>query len=288
MKKAIFSSVLVIMLSDFSFSQGIYIRIGSGYGLPVSTSSIGQKNLGTYISTTALNSNSNIVKDVKASYGAGPDFSFAFGYKINANFIFDVNVQYLLGNRFQTSDIRHYTYNTYTSLHSDIQKSHANGFLFNPSVIFSAGFGNHEPYARFGLIAGAPSITSTQSYFDDGDGTVTFSKEWKYSKGKALGYQAAVGMNWKLSEKLDIYSELNFTSLTYYAGKKTLKSYIDNGIDMLPNLSVAQKQTVFKTSLDTYAPYDQSKPAIELQKPMPFSSASIQVGIRLQLWTKAD
>jgi hypothetical protein len=288
MKKVIFSSLLVIMLSGVGFSQGIYIRVGSGYGLPISTGSIGQKLLGTYISTTALTSNSNIAKDVKASYGAGPDFSFAFGYKINANFILDVNVQYLLGNRFQTSDIRNYTYDTYTSLHSDIQKSYAMGFLFNPSIIFSAGFGKHAPYARFGLIAGVPSMTSTQSYFDDGDGTVSFTKEWQYSKGRALGYQAAVGMDWKLSEKLDIFTELNFTSLTYYAGEKTLKSYINAGVDIMPNLSLNQKQTVYKTSLDSYTSYDSSKPAIDLQKPMPFSSASLQIGIRLQLWKKAD
>jgi hypothetical protein len=287
MKKIILPVFLLFVLSGTSFGQGLYLRAGTGYGMPVATASIGEQYQHIYDPNNTSSTNTYSTKVVKASYGAGLDFNFAVGYKFNENFIFDLNVQYLLGNKFETSN----TYidkGTMPGTEKTINTTSSRGFLFNPSVIFSAGFGKAAPYGRFGLVVSSPTITDNQSYYYDLDGTSTRDITWIYNKGMGLGYQAAVGMNWKLSDMLDIYTEANFISMTYYPAKGEMTKYDGNGNDMLPNMSVYQKQISFEKSYDPQASYDPNQPRVQAIRSYPFSSASVQVGVRFTIWKKSE
>jgi hypothetical protein len=292
MKKTIILLSLAILLSAGLQAQSLYIRAGAGYGLPIGTSSIGEKYKYDQISITTTTSTAS-VKNVKASYGAGVNFNFAVGYKFNENVIFDLGIQYLMSNKFQTSSVRNYTYSTYSSVSRDVTSTSARAFLFDPSVIFTAGFGKGAPYAKFGLVIGTPTLTKSESYFDNTDGTGAWEQRWKYNKGIGVGYQGAVGYTWKLSEKFELFSEIDFVSMTYYAGARTLTKYqrSNDGItytDYLPNVSVSQKQTIYKNSFDPGIYNDGTKPNVALKEGTPFSSISLQVGIRFLLWKKKE
>jgi hypothetical protein len=286
MKKLFFSLFLVFVLSGTINSQGIYLRAGTGYGLPVATGTIGEMAQHTYDPANTNNPNSASAKVVSASYGAGMNFNLAFGYKFNENIIFDLNVQYLLGSKFKTSDA--YYDLEYPGSETTTNTTSAKGFLFNPAFIFTAGFGKAAPYGRFGLVVSSPTITDNESYYYDLDGVSQYNRTWVYNKGMALGYSAAVGMNWKLTEMLDIYTEANFISLTYYPAEGEMTKFDSNGSDNLPNLYVYQKQTKFERSYDPLATTDINKPKIEALKSFPFSSASVEVGLRISIWKKAD
>jgi hypothetical protein len=292
MKKTLTLLSLVILFSSVLSAQSLYIRVGGGYGLPIGTASIGEKYLYNQINTT-ITSTTTSAKNVRASYGAGGNFNFAIGYKFNENIIFDLGIQYLMSNKFQTSDIRNYTYSTSSSISRDVITTSAKAFLFDPSVIFTAGFGKGAPYAKFGIIIGTPTLTKNESSFDNTDGTSAYNQTWKYNKGIGVGYQGAVGYSWKLSDKLDLFSEVNFVSMTYYAGESNMTKFqrSNDGItftDNLPNLQVSQKQTVYKNSFDPSVPNDGTKPTIALKEATPFSSISLQVGIRFLLWKKKE
>jgi len=297
MKNLFASLSMAVLFSGVVMAQGIYLRAGSGYGLPIAASSIGEKYLRTQIYDGNNTTTTNSVEGVNGSYGSGVNFNFAFGYKFNENFIFDISSQYLVSNKYRTYNKDIYTSTAdpqfpFTGVDNYITTSSAKGLFLNPSLIFSAGFGKAAPYGRFGFVFGSPKVIMKGSYYYNGDGIDSTATSWEYSKGISFGFQGAIGMNWKLTEKMDLYTELNFLSLTYYAGEYNLtKSISSDGFtitDNLPGMSLSQKQTIYKKKYDPSAAYNQSEPSVGLREGRPFSSLSVQVGIRFDLWNKSE
>ena len=297
MKKIITSFFLIIFLSGASFAQGIYLRAGGGYGLPIAASSFGEKTLYSQVYDGTKTVNDNSTKIVTGSYGSGINFNFALGYKFNENFIFELNTQYLISNKIKTFDNVVYKstnpLNLYSNFNNRNSTTSAKALLLNPSFIFSAGFGKAAPYGRFGFIVSSPKVSGESLSYNNGDGIDSTAKSWELTKGLTLGFQGAIGMNWKLSEKLDFYTEVNFLSMTYYAGEynltRDITSYDYTLIDNLPNMFLWNKKTIYKKEFDpSSVNNDMSKPQVALREAQPFSSLSFQVGIRFSLWKKSE
>ena len=281
--KKIYLLLIAITFTTALSAQGFYIRAGGGYGLAAATEQIGEKYLRTEISTETNSSNTYSTKIVTGSYGAGMNFNIAAGYEFNQNFILDLNIYYLGGKKYGTSNIYNYTADTYSGTESDLFTSSSGGLFINPSFIFSAGFGKAAPYGRFGLVAGSPQVTRKESYYYDLDGTESRDITWVNKKGMALGYQAGIGMNWKLTGNLDIYTEANFTGMTYYAKEGDMTKYLNNGNDILGQMTEAQKRILYQKNYDPQTPYDAAKPQLASRIGSPFSSFSIQTGIRFTI-----
>jgi hypothetical protein len=282
--KMTFFGFVLILFASTVYGQGIYLRAGAGYGLPAATTQIGEKYLHTEVfdGNNYVNTYSSDV--VSASYGAGTNFTFAVGYKFNENFIFDLDVKYLAGKKYKTSDIYRLKDISYNGVDQEVFTTSSGGFFFNPSFVFSAGFGKAAPYGRFGLMASSPKITSNESYYYNLDGETTRDVTWEYKKGVALGYQAGIGMNWKITERIDFYTEADFISMTYYAKEGEMTKNIYNGVDNLPGMSVAQKQIVYKKKYDPQTPYNADVPMVAARVASPFSSFSAQVGLKFTIW----
>jgi hypothetical protein len=292
MKKALLILTSFLLISGISFSQSFYVRIGGGYGLPIGTASIGEKYSYNQVRTT-VTSDTYSARNVKASYGAGGDFNIGVGYKYNDFIIFDLGIEYLKSKKFETYNKRSFITTGFTGIDNVITTTSAKAFIFNPNVVFKGGFWNGAPYAKFGLVIGIPTITKDESSFDNTDGTSGWAQTWKYNKGIALGYQSAVGMNWKLSESMDLFSEIDFVSMTYYAKEGNLKKYVttNDGVtwkDYLPNTLLSQRQIVYKNSFDPGIYNDGSKPTVALKESTPFSSISLQVGIKYSFGKKKE
>jgi hypothetical protein len=294
MKKTLTSFLLIILISGALFSQGIYIRGGGGYGLPIATSSLGTSHIRTDFSNGSGTTYSNSNEIVTGSYGAGINFNFAVGYKFNENFIFELGTQYLMSKKYKTFDNYSYTYldplNASSYVDNNKYTSSAKALFLNPSFIFSAGFGKAAPYGRFGLVLGSPKISGSELSYYNGDGIDSVSRKWEYTKGISLGFQGAIGMNWKISDKLDFYTELNYVSMTYYPGEYNVTEYLRSYggpvvSDLLPNMYMSQKQTIFKRKFDpTTVNTDFAKARVDFPQSMPLSSLSLQVGLRFSLF----
>jgi len=285
--------ILLMMISGAVMAQSIYFRAGTGYGIPIASAKIGDSNLRTEVNNTTGNTSTSSTKGVNASYGSGNDLNFAFGYKLNENLIIDLNFQYLMGRKFKTADNYTYTSGTYSYVDNDVTTTSAKGIFINPSLIFSAGFGKAAPYARFGFVFGSPTVTSENNAYYNGDGIDSSVTRGEFKKGLAFGFQGAVGMNWKLSEKLDLFTEINFTGMTYYAGEynitKSIYSSGSNVTDDLINMPLSQKQTIYKKKFDpSKVNIDSTKPHIASRESSPFSSLAFQAGIRFTLWKMAE
>ena len=285
MKKNLVLVTLSLLMTVSVSAQSIYLRAGTGYGLAIAPASLGENY--TQTSTNSVSTYSN--ESVTGSYGAGGNFNLTFGYELNKNFIIELNTQYIISKKYKTSYNYSYIGTGYSYVDNSNTTTSGKGLLFNPSVIFSAGFGKAAPYGRFGFIFGSPKMTEEGESYDDGDGITTVKSKVEYSKGLAFGFQGAVGMNWELSGKLDLFTELNFISLTYYAGEANLTEYSRNSNDYLPDMPLSQTQIIYKKKYNyTDATYDPSKATIALRESAPFSSLSLQVGIRFYLWTVAE
>lgn len=297
MKKTIISSVLAVLLAGVMSGQGIYVRAGGGYGFPIATSKIGEKYLQTVVYDGTNTVNTFTAKSVKGSYGAGTNFNFALGYKFNENFIFEISTQYLMSNKYKSYDSYIYKNTDPLNLSSNVDTydntTSAKALLLNPSFIFSAGFGKAAPYGRFGVVLGSPKVSGSDLSYYDGDGIDSVARKWEYSKGIAFGFQGAIGMNWKITEKLDFYTEVNYVSMTYYAGEYNLTQNIRSSgfgaTDNLPGMYLIDKQTIYKKQFDPNAVNnDFSKARVALPEATPFSAVSVQIGIRFQLWKKSE
>jgi hypothetical protein len=285
MKKTFSSFLLIILVSGATFAQGIYFRAGGGYGFPIATSLIGEK----YLHTNINNIDNYSRESVTGSYGSGTNFNFALGYKFNENFVFELSSQYLISNKYKTFNNDNYS----SYVDDDNISTSAKALFLNPSFVFSAGFGKAAPYGRFGLIIGSPKVSGSELQYYNGDGVDSVARKWEYTKGISLGFQGAIGMNWKLTEKLDFYTEINYVSMTYYPGEYNLTQDISsNGFtvtDNLPNMYLSQKRTIYKKEFDpSSVNNDFAKASVDLRKAMPFSSLSLQVGIRFSLWKKSE
>jgi hypothetical protein len=287
MRKFLTIASLIILISGTIKAQSFYLRKGIGYGFPIASSSIGENLSRVAVYSNTGTTYTSSTSGVNASYGAGFNGSYALGYEINKNIIIDMNFQVLMGKHYKTSNTYDYSGGSYVENDYNITKTSAKGFFINPSVIFSAGFGTAAPYGRIGFITGFPSVKGENSDYYNGDGITSRETKWEYTKGHAFGFQSAVGMNWKLSEKFDLFAELNFIGMTYYAGNYTLTKSTYNGNDNLPNMSVSQIETVYKRKFDPSAVNnDSSKPTTALKEATPFSSLSVQAGIKYTLWKK--
>jgi hypothetical protein len=281
--KKIIIALIVFALPVVLSAQGFYLRAGTGYGLPAATTSLGLQVLHNENVTTANPSNLYSTKEISGSYGSGLNLNVGAGYVFTPNFIFDLEVIYLGGRKYNTNDLYTYTTDSYNSSETDRYSSWATGLLFNPSFVFSAGFGKAAPYGRFGIIAGSPKINKNEIYYSDLDGTTTRDETWVYKSGLALGFSAGIGMNWKITDNLDFYTEANFTGLTYYAKEGDITKYIYNGTDQLGLLTEYQKKIQYLRTYDPMTPYDPAKPQLAARTGSPLSSLSINVGIRFTL-----
>lgn len=286
MKQFILSMFVFLAISAALSAQGIYVRAGSGYGLPAATGLMGE-NQNIRQDAGAIYESS--VEAVKGSFGAGVNFDIAAGYKFNENFIFELGFLYLAGRKYETfyrnvfpgvTGAPSRTENNYTS--------YSRGFYVNPSFVFSAGFGKQAPYARIGIIAGSPKIKRDESFYDDSDGVIEGTIKWEDYGGLSIGFQTAIGVNWKITERLDIFTEAVFVSMTYYAEKAEMTEYIENGTDLLGIYPASFTHIDYVKKVEYNPQPDPDAPSYELIKASPFSSISARVGIRFDIFNFGD
>jgi hypothetical protein len=277
MKKTTLTILCLLMINSLIYAQA-YFRTGGGYALPLATQSVGENHLrqDKYVGNTATQTNTS--ESVSASYGSGINFNIGGGFMFSEYLGAELNVSYLIGKKYEISDI--YTYEDDNTKGRDeyIVTMHSNALFITPSFVITSG-GKNAPYARFGVVLGSPKLKQEASSYYDLDGTDTQSLNTEYSGGFTRGFQGAAGMNWALGGSLKLYTEITFISMTYYPKKGEVTEYINNGVSNINQLTVFERETDFVKKIDNYLIVDSSKPRQELRHGTPFSSISLQVGI---------
>jgi len=278
MKKLILL-MLLVTAGKAVLAQGIYFKAGGGYAIPVASQVIGELetesddfNTGEYKHKTEA---------VNASFGAGTNFLVGGGFMFNEFIGAELTVQYTMGKKFETGYKYRYIYSSSTDYRNeDVTETFSNTIFINPSIVVTPGAGTKVPYGRFGIVAASTNLKTEASYYYDGDGVYEGTEKWEYTGGMGFGFQGAVGMNWMINDKIDIFTEVNFVSMTYYAQEGKMVERKQNGVDLLPDTGVYYKEVEFKKELDlTGGEPSIDEPRQALRESAAFSSLSFQVGI---------
>ncbi len=220
-------------------AQGLFVRIGGGYGLPASGDDYGIRLV---YDSTSLQSQSLIY----GSNGQGAVFGLEVGYMINEHIGFQLGGEFLLGAK-QTRSER----TTPSSYGLDQESS--NQIRLLPAVLISGGLGNIDPYCRVGV-----SVPLTTTTYRNNSATLDLSgtnstvvSETEIVGKFVLGYSGALGCNFSIDSRFSIFAEVGALSqrLKASSGKLTLLEV--DGVDDLLNLTTIQKEWNYLESVTT-------------------------------------
>lgn len=275
MKKFLLLLVCLILIQFNAFSQKLYMKTSFGASMAAvpqqyNTSESHYFSDGSYERTD--------YEMEKGSYGAGLRGVLGLGTMVTDNVGLELNVFYLMGYPQQSY------FNMYVDEHTDKSTTSSSGKMlaFAPSLLVTSKGRLINPYAKAGLVISKPKIIqeTTRIFADDQVYTNVFEVNGK----TALGFQGGIGANYKISERLSLFSEVSFVMLSFTPVKGKTTSYLVNGEDHLGSLSESQKGTEFVTSISSNEIGDASKPRQSFNNPLPFNHVGIQIGIQFAIF----
>lgn len=285
MRNQILLVVFILCCSVYCSAQGLYIKFGGGYALPLST----QTFYTPVTSTFEPNNQVNVptTKTIKGSYGAGTYINGAVGYKFSPFIGFDLNVSYHLGREFTAKSSYEYSREDITTI---TDKSSSKGIYIAPAFLFMAGTESVRPYALIGVVVGSSKINHENQYFIKYGGEVAEYVTKEESTGElSFGFKGGVGVDFNINNKFSVFVETIFTSMSYYQKEKVVTAATVNDQDILDDFTVNQKKTIYKDEIiipqfgEGGPIEDPDKPHEELRAPLPLSSLAFNVGVKVKL-----
>ncbi|MCX6280438.1 MAG: outer membrane beta-barrel protein [Bacteroidetes bacterium] len=284
--KRSFLFVLILLMACSAFAQvqeaehpqkknpqKFYIGLGLGGGISTASSF-------DLLYKYSGNASNQTVSVVPVGLGNGFNGSLSFGYWFNKYLGAEIAVSEFLGVATKGDSVVHLIGASKATV-----KIRGGLLSVIPSILISAGLEKVNPYARFGLLIGVlPNLVSKYNQ----DNSTTNPPENKqiyndYYGGVALGYTAAGGVNFKLNDLILFYVELQFSHSTWSPSHSQIVKYTVNGEDRLAELTTWQKEADFVWEKNVSGTIDMTQPRQELRKTIPFSTASINIGIKFRL-----
>jgi hypothetical protein len=226
-----------------------------------------------YYNEDYFSPNYDNLQSVGFAPGHGFNINIAAGYRLNKHLAVELGLRDFFGTNIKTT----YNSNGEGGSYSDVIKTRGMMFQVVPGIVLNAGMDKFDPYARFGLIIGAvPRIYEKE---EQTDGTNTVNFEGVYKGGIPLGFNAALGVNYTLSDRIKLYAEINCNGINFTPKKYELTLYTQNGADQLGSLSTNQKETEFVNKYDAMEEIPSTSPDKQLKESFPFSNVELAVGV---------
>lgn len=272
------SIVLVSLAANLVVGQSLYVKAGGGYSLP-----LGGTDIYSYMQRDAispnipelanLSDNPERVERLRTSYGKGGKFFMAVGYMFN-NFL-GLEVA---GGRFLGTIIRP-EYNFSGKNGFPTMKTRATMYTISSSLVVSTGRdAGLNAYARAGVLFGIDPRVYTDGQFTLFNNDVVQSSD-ELSEGTPFGIVIDFGVSYPVGERLSLFGEIEFSSISHKFGRRKFKQFVLNGVNILPSLD----NTDF-ILLDRVT--DDHGPAVDQTHTMPFSSIGLNVGISYNILGK--
>lgn len=261
---------VISLFSITLFAQGIYVKVNTSYGFGMSSQNL--EAFGFYNLTEGINTDT--YEQVNVSLGRGLVLGATLGNMFNENIGVELGLSYLLGGK---SKAKH----TWPGGTADIALS-SRMIRINPSLVVASGFGNLNPYAKFGLVIGSGSIMYEINENDAGD---IWVEKMKFQGGLALGVSAGVGAVFNLNDNMSFFGELNMVNLSYAPTKGEVTEATSNGVNELPEMTIRERKIEFvdRHTINVTAPPVATQPRQELKQKFPFGSFGLNVGLRINL-----
>lgn len=269
---------ILVLIPGLIHGQNSYLRFSVGYGFPAASQALSSNS--TFNSTNT--DYTSIEQGIYGTLGSGLVFNAAYGHLYSRNLGLDVALQYLSGRTYESSSTSSGV-NSNSTLNTTIS---ASGYTFRPSLVMTTGEGKVKPYLKAGLTIGMIQATSDSRYSYTFTGTQNNQEaHTEITGGLSFGYHGALGFDFGLSEKVNFFTEVMLTSLSYYPDQREVTSVKLNGVEQPSQHS----KTIYKESITRSSSSPLPAPGStteSLQVSIPLSSISINAGIRIKLKSK--
>jgi opacity protein-like surface antigen len=272
MKKILFGTIVTMftlssLQSTAQIKKGAYVGVNVGYN-----AAAGAVSVENFQNTTQTGTTTSETENIKLSLGKGVNAGINVGYMFNENIGLDLGVQYLIGGKTTATD---------KSLNGDVSTLNMSSKMLQvkPSLVIATTMKNITPYAKLGLVLGSGKVTSK---YEDKSGSFTSIQTTELKKGLAIGFNAAIGVNFPVSKNLTFSAEINSVNMQYSPKKGTVTEYTVNGADKLSTLSIRDKETEFvkKETRNFATPTVTTSPRQQAAIALPFGSIGINVGVK--------
>jgi hypothetical protein len=155
--------------------------------------------------------------------------------------------------------------------------------------MFMAGSEAVRPYALAGVIVCKVDLATERTGFFDIRDIHVQTTEREGTKGEmAFGFRGGMGVDINVGDRLSIYAEGIFNSISYYAKESVITEATRDGQDILPTYTESLRkteyvETVTTVTIDDITQVDPDQPAQALRYPSPLSSLGINVGVKIKL-----
>ncbi len=280
MKKIYGMIVVICLLAGTVHAQSNYLRLGVGGGVGLKQ----YQGYAWYDESESSSADNITIKSM--GLGGGFNVNLAFGHMFSQFVGIELGVNEFIGLKKKTNQTVTDSYGERT------QESKISGMMLQivPAIVITPGLEKINPYARLGMIVGVlPSGTRTDNYTDKYTGgeslkvTHTSDQSQKLSGGVALGFTAAGGASFMLSEKLAFYGELVFNGISYSPSKGKLKTWTYDGVDQLPDATTNEKEWTYEKEFDANEEIPDGSPDKEAKTSVSFSNVLINIGITFRL-----
>ena len=228
--KTIAIIVTVMGISQSLSAQNFYLKARGGYGWGVSKD-------GYYVDLGQGKVTADGYQEqIYTSIGAGIPVGISAGYYLNDNIGAEVDFTYLYGNTVTVAD-----YNVPNVIMQNIDV-YTRQYRVAPTIIMSTGHSKKfSAYTKVGFVlpVGGYSLVNadvTQYVTNPADGSlvpVQVNLEQKMYGKFSLGFKGVLGLEYKLNEKLSVFTEIEGVYLNIKRKKSEVTKYEVNGSDAL-------------------------------------------------------
>ncbi len=273
----------MLALSAFTTAHGqdFFYRVGLGYAIPQA----GQLNdgNGTPYNGTIDKTTAEVFSIKGASFSSGVVGNLALGYMFNKHIGVEANLSAVAGKKYT------FTYHNISigGIASDLSivDQAKTPVFFTPSLVLQTDDRDLNAYVRFGLVLPLKTNVTQDQIITNlpGKGLIlTDDFTFNIKNSFSLGFAAAAGFKYRLSERSSFFGELGFMSLSVITKTSTLTAASENGV-RFPLTAVTGPQVVNYSKTAVVDSSGTQQPAYAL----PFSNAGLQVGFSYELGQKS-
>ena len=224
--KKIILSIAVVIAAYGANAQGFYGELSVGYGMGNPSEVLGQ----TYVSGLGTYSSENNYGTI----GQGLNITLTPGFMITEHFGIDLGISYFMGAKKIMDD------QTNSTNANEFYKSTAqsNQLRLIPGLIVSTGVTNKvSGYAKVGLVAPVMGVTKGEvnNGYMVGPNAVTIVAKREVKGALSVGFKAALGINYNLSETISLFGEIQSISLFIKQKSSKFTEFSVNNVDIKDN-----------------------------------------------------
>ena len=287
--------ILVFSVAAYTASAQLYLSFGLGYAVPQAGQSMYDTPIPYNGFPTGINGSRNNTSLTSYTYDLKGSASFSSGVQgtIGMGYMFSEYVGVQLDAAIGISSTK-YTFNDDNAnlgttaspiggTISTIQQAHT-PVLMTPALVLQTGGDKINLYSRFGLALPLNTKITQNQVITNNAGTGAIEVDditWQIKSIFSLGFTAAAGLKYNISDRISIWGELSLLSMSLKAKEQDLQSLSQNGQSVAlssypyPTTIKFSKTATVDSTLTTFPTYAQ-----------PFSNLGIKVGVTINLTNK--